>query len=515
MISLRPYQVDAVDRIRDSIRGGNKRICVCLPTGGGKTILAAHVAQQTIEGGKRVLFLAHRRELIRQPFCRFVGAGIEPDRIGIILAGVQSGPSTMFPAATDAEMWDGYARRRPPAPVQIASIQTLSRRKAPPADLIVIDEAHRTLSKSYVDLLEQYPNAIVLGLTATPRRSDKRGLGEVYQDMVVVAQYRDLVASGSLVEPRVWTVPRLPDLSNVRTKGEDYDPTQLDAAVNKSELIGDLVSHWQQHGNGAPTFAFAVSVAHSKRIAEAFVNAGIAAAHVDGETPTAQRDDTFARLASGDLQVVSGCDVFTEGVDVPCVKTVILARPTKSLRIYLQAVGRGSRPHENGHPFVVLDHSGCALEHGLPQEDRQWSLDPPKRRRPGVAPTKTCPQCYAVLPAACPVCPECGFEFPPAEKSELQQKDGALVEITPEARWDLVVAEWMRKNARLEVPMKPGWCYVRYKEKFGCAPPAGSVAPPLTPEQSMARAEWRARGGNIRAHAVMRRLSKQEAASHG
>lgn len=505
MIALRPYQLEAVERVRECVRKGQTRNVVCAPTGSGKTILAAHITQSALERGKRVLFVAHRRELIRQPFCRFVASGIDPRHIGVIMAGVGSGPLSLFAASDDASMWAGYARRRPPAPVQIASIQTLARRQRPPADLIIIDEAHRTLSKSYLDLLADYPSAVVLGLTATPTRTDKRGLGEVYQGLVVVAQYRELVELGALVAPRVWTVPRLPDVSAVKTKGEDYDPRELDLAVNKSELIGDIVEHWQRHGNGAPTFAFAVSVAHSRRIAAAFLEAGIPAAHVDGETPVAERDAVFARLSRGELRVVSNCDVTTEGTDVPAVKTIVVARPTKSLRVWLQQAGRGSRPHESGLPFVILDHAGCALEHGLPQEDRQWSLEPPKKRKLGKPPTKLCPECYCIVPAATPVCPECGFAFPPAERSELEEREGELVEFTQDAQYAVILREWYRHNKRRSVPLKPGWCFFRYREKFGKNPPPGCKLPELTGAEKLARAEFDARGGGRSAHIDMAR----------
>lgn len=509
MITLRPYQLEGVEQIRSHLREGARRNVLCLPTGAGKTIVAAHIAQSALTLGSRTLFVAHRRELIRQPFCRFVASGIDPQQIGIIMAGVSVGPCSMFAPTDDASTWTALARRRPHAPIQIASIQTLSRRALPEADLIIIDEAHRTLSKSYLDLLAHYPNAVVLGLTATPTRTDRRGLNEAFQRLVVVAQYRDLVEIGALVAPKIWTVDNLPDVSRVKTKGDDYDPTQLDEAMNRQELVGDIVDHWKRRGNNAPTFAFAVSVSHSRRIAEQFAAAGIKAAHVDGSTPVAERDAIFAKLARGDLRVVSNCDLACEGTDVPCVKTIALARPTQSLRIHLQQCGRGSRPHESGLPFVILDHAGNCIVHGEPQMDRAWTLEPQAKKKDTAPMSKRCPGCNSVVPVTTSICPECSFAFGVggggAAEREITERAGELVELTDNHRFAAVVAEWHKHNARNPVPLKPGWVFKRYEEKYGGRPPRGVTLPELTSEQKLARAEWQALGGNKGAFAKMRR----------
>ena len=351
-------------------------------------------------------------------------------------------------------------------------------RAKPPADLLIFDEAHRSLSPSYLSLAALYPDAVLLGLTATPYRADNRGLGELYDDLVVIASPRVLVAEGFLVEPRVFTIPaaELPDLSRVRLKGGDYDETQLAAAMDQTGLVGDIVEHWRRLALGVRTVAFAVNVDHSKHIAQRFRDAGIAAEHLDGETPTATRDAILARLQRGETLIVSNCGVLCEGWDQPPVKCAILARPTQSTGLYLQQAGRILRPWE-GQPAVILDHAGCALEHGLPTEDREFSLEPPKRKRRAEndAPSvKTCERCYAVLPTATRVCPACGHEFLVEERA-LEETAGELVEVRlatqdeKRAAWDQLCAERGKRKA--------GWVYHRYMELFGTKPPSAWRVP--------------------------------------
>ena len=314
-IPLRPYQIEAVERVRQSIRGGARRILLVLATGGGKTVVASNVVASSVAKSKRVLFVAHRRELIRQTFAKLVRNGLSAADVGIIMAGVESRPGDLFGGeelpARDDELWTKLARRRPTAPVQIASVDTLRNRERPAADLVIVDEAHRALAKSYTDLRDAYPKAIHLGLTATPYRADGRGLGESYGDLVVVASPSLLIGEGFLVAPRVFTVPasKLPDLGGVRVRGGDYDAEELAKAVDQAALVGDIVEHWQRHAPGVRTVAFASSVEHSRHIAARFVEAGVAAEHLDGETPADERDAILRRLERGETLVVSNCGV--------------------------------------------------------------------------------------------------------------------------------------------------------------------------------------------------------------
>lgn len=469
---LRPYQLDAVDRIRRHLRSGRNRVLCVAPTGAGKTVIASHIIECSVGLGNRIIFLAHRRELITQAYKKVIGCSCRPGWDHDSLVRDPQCKANGLPQKMVGVVMANDPRRNPVAVVQIASVDTLRNRTKPAGDLIIIDEAHRSLARSYAMIVAAYPDAALIGLTATPYRADNRGLGEQYDELVVVASPKQLIGDGFLVEPRVFTVPskHLPDLSRVRMKGGDYDADQLSAAVDTEGLVGNIVEHWEKHAENRLTVCFAVNVEHSKHIVARFLERGIAAEHLDGETPTAERDAILARLERGETRVVSNCAVLTEGWDQPSVKCAILARPTKSLGLYLQCAGRILRPW-NGIGAIILDHAGVVLEHGLPQDDREFSLDAPKKRRTVTTTCKTCEGCFAIVPLSARTCPACGREFPvPEPEDKTEEKPGELVEVrevtTEEKReeWDKLCAVAIAKN------YQPGWAKYRFKEKFGTWP---------------------------------------------
>ena len=497
MLALRPYQQRAIDDAREHVRAGRRRVLLVAPTGAGKTVVAVGLIASALGRGRRTLMVAHRRELVRQPYERLLAAGLRLEDVGVVLAGVGAGGRDCD-ASTGG--W-GAAQARPDAPVQVAGIDTLRRRALPPADIVIIDEAHRTLAASYRWLVDQYPGAVVLGLTATPCRADRRGLGEIYQAMVVVASYAELVAEGHLVAPHVYSTARLPDLAGLRVRGEDWRAEELAQRCDRAELTGDVVEHWRRLAAGRATLVFGVGVDHSRHLAAAFTSAGVVATHVDGTTPTAERDAAWRGLADGTIAVVCNCDVASEGLDIPAVKCVVSARPTASLRIWLQQCGRGSRPH-GGIEYVILDHAGNAVRHGLPQEDRQWSLEGRKAQAGVVRPRPACwrcEECDGVSPIQSRVCEHCGAARPAREAPEWQP--GELVEIAGgagldteqrAAAWRLVLAEWRVRNARGGRPSKPGWCYYRMRERYRCDPPRGGERPIWTADEAARARQYEA-----------------------
>ncbi|MCC6649276.1 MAG: DEAD/DEAH box helicase [Polyangiaceae bacterium] len=412
-VRLRPYQARAIETLRAHVERGVRRVLLVAPTGAGKTVVAASIMEAAAARGEHVLFLAHRRELIQQTYRKLLELGVCEDDVGVIMASDR--------------------RRRPAALVQVASVDTLRARAKPRADLVFVDEAHRAEARTYKAIAAAYPDAVHVGLTATPYRADGKGLGGSYDELVVVASTRELIADGYLVEPRVLTVPAssLPDLSRVRVRGGDYDEKALGDAVNQRALVGNIVEHWLQHAACARTVVFAVSIAHSRHVVERFREAGVPAEHLDGGTPTGDRDALLARLERGETRVVGSVGTLCEGWDMPSVKCAILARPTKSTGLYLQQAGRILRPWE-GIGALILDHAGCAVEHGLPQDDRVFTLDgvekaaDPKRKQPRA---KTCPSCFAVLPLGTGVCPLCAT-FLGGATAPLRETADTLVEAT-------------------------------------------------------------------------------------
>lgn len=488
-ITPRPYQIAGIEAARRLIAEGFQRVLLALATGGGKTIIAALVGRGALEKGKRVLFVGPRREIIGQAFWKLVEAGIPEVQCGVIMA------NGIIPHAITREP---YNARRPNAPVQVASIQTLQNRRLPPADVVFVDEAHHATSATWAKIIDHYTQsgARVVGLTATPCRADGAGLSKVFDHLHVIASFADLAATGHLVTPRVFTTPRAPDLSRVKLNSHgEYNQEQAAAVMRDRALVGDVVEHWKRHAEGRTTVVFAASVEHSIELRDAFRAVGVAADHVDANTDDDERDAALTRLARAESTVLCNMGIATEGWDLPRCKCVIIARPTKSLSLYLQMAGRGLRPW-NDVSALLLDHAGVVHEHGFPSDDRVWSLDGRVKRKAAVA-VRTCPECYAALPGGRPVCSECGFVFPfGGRESSLEQVDGELVEATageagpkPPSMderigfYTGVLADAVRRGRKL------GWARHRYHEKFGMWPAGPRVRaaereafPPALPE---------------------------------
>lgn len=523
MIPLRPYQSEAIDATRALIRAGRRKIVLSLATGGGKTVIASHLIQSAIDKSSNVLFLAHRRELISQAHHKMVANGIPADRIGIIMADTPA-PSRKDLPYSDVNLsalmsqpkgehcealWNAFARYRPTAPVQIASVQTLIRRP-PPADIkvIIIDECHLSLANSYTSLVAKYPDAIVIGLTATPERADGKGLGELYEELVVIASPRKLmreIDQGTgltyLCTPDIWTVPVIPDLTRIKKKGSDFDEDDLADAFDRGDLIGNMIEHWRAYADGLRTVAFAVNVKHSRHIAEMFNAAGIPAAHLDGNTPEQERRDILARLSYGDLRVVANCNVLCEGWDDPNVDCAILARATESRTLHIQQVGRILR-NRPGKRAIILDHCGNVVRKGAPHADYEYSLQGKKKRKTIDVPSaKVCLKCWAISESTEPCCVRCGEPFPLVKAAKRGEKtpneqEGKLVKYCGNdlETWDAVVAEWRYENTKRDVPRDPKWCFVRFREVAGHNAPRGVVLPKL----SESEAAFKARVAQIR-----------------
>ena len=465
-IEDRAYQDEGIENIRIKFREGFKSVCFVLPTGGGKTVVASKIMRGAVERGSRLLFTAHLRQLIPQCYEKLLAMGIPEDKIGVIMGdGKIRLSSGRVVKAT-----------RKDAPIQIASISTLRHRHAPPADIVFIDECHRALAKSYLELKQKYPNAQHIGLTATPYRNGGKGLGLFYASLVVGALPSFLIKHGFILAPRVWTVPpeELPDLKGVKTRNGDYDERQLAEACNTRQLVGSIVEHWKTHAAGRRTICFPVSIEHSKRIVQDFLDAGVKAEHLDSGMSDADRNAILGRLASGETLIVSSVGCLCEGFDLPAVKCAILARPTKSTGLFLQMSGRILRPW-NDTEAIILDHAGSVLEHGMPSEDREFSLDDSKPKRKGMS-TKTCLGCFAVVESIHAVCPACGKPFPKQERDagdrSVVQVPGQLVqygageqETERKTYWESLCVIASKNN------YKDGWPAWKFKEKFGFWPP--------------------------------------------
>jgi DNA repair protein RadD len=388
--------------------------------------------------------------------------------------------------------------------VQVASIQTLtarairsSRIKLPPADLIIVDECHHCVANSYRKIVEQYPDAVILGLTATPCRGDNRGLGTDFGTMLEAPQVPELIKAGVLVPTKVYApVVSQPDLKGVRTTAGDYNLAQLAERMDQGRLVADIVGQWHKHAEGRRSVCFATSVGHSIHIRDRFIESGVRAEHIDGSTPADERDETLRRLASGDLQVVTNCMVLTEGWDMPEVGCIILARPTKSFQLYRQMIGRVIRSSPGKQNAIVLDHAGATFRHGLAEDPVEWTLDEDHKvenrthaTRDEIATRKLveCNQCNALRTSG-EACSHCGFlpqRFGKAfacDDGELGLVEGGRVQApifdaeTKRKWWAMLTAiRNQRGYAR-------NWAAVNFKEKFGHYPgPYGAEIEPMEP----------------------------------
>jgi DNA repair protein RadD len=455
-VSLREYQSRSIERVRECVRRGDRRILLTVPTGGGKTLTSAAILASAVSKGSRVLFAAHRKELIDQTCTTFARLGVTS--FGVIRA--------------------QDIRRDEKRPIQICSVQTLARRaRVLDVKIVVIDEAHRAVSPSYrKHLFEAYPDAIFIGLTATPIRGDGKPLGIDWRALVVGARYSELIDGGHLAEPLIYSTPVLPDLSKVHTVAGEFDQKELEAAVNRGALIGSLYDQWAKLSAGRRTVVFAVSVAHSEAIVAMFRERGVRAEHLDGTTPEAERAQILARLESGATQIVSNVGVLCEGWDMPSCKCLLLARPTKSLGLYMQMAGRILRPWGGVAPLII-DHGANFDRHGAPHADREWSLSD-KLKEKGETLTKLCPACFAYIARGLLACPHCGHSYSQEEvEAALRPPEPEIVPVDLQLRTcsgDDAKLAFFRATAK-EAEGK-GWkpiaITMRYRERFGERPPS-------------------------------------------
>lgn len=423
MIVLRDYQVAALDACRREYARGKRWPLLVLPTGAGKTATAVDACVRAAKKGERVLWTAPRRELVTQAAETIRRAGIDP---GVILADHERGDTA--------------------SPIQVAGLQTLlakPRDTWPDASFVVSDEAHHVVSDEWSQIAKGYPTARGIGLTATPERGDGRSLGDAFDALVVGATIAELTARGFLVPCDVVAPAR-------KLRGLATDPA---AAVLK-------------HAEGRPTVVFCTNVKHARDVADELHREGITAACVDGQMPNDRREEALARFAAGGLQVLTNVSVLTEGWDAPIAAVAVLARGCSSASLYLQIVGRILRPAPGKTRALLVDLTGCVHTHGLPDEEREYSLEGTAIRRGKRTPITQCLACGAVFRPR-RTCPACG-RVAPAPRAP-------RIESAPVSRVVSVADREARAyRALLDVAMrrgfKPGWAKRVFAAKYGHLP---------------------------------------------
>ena len=512
-VTLWPHQTRAINEWQ-ALR--TRRVCIVSPTGSGKTSLAAEIIRRAVLQQWPCLFLAHRKELIDQVHDRLAQFGVKS---GVIRASDERFDPTQL--------------------VQVASIPTLARRGAkacPPANIVFVDECHRVMADTYQDVLDNYPSAFIIGLTATPWRTDNRGLADAFEGLVVAAEYDELIEQKLIVQPTMFAAP-IKGLEKLKIRQGDYAAGLLQSLMLGSKLVGAIVPTWMQRASGCQTVVFASGVDHSRVIVEEFKVVGIAAEHLDAETPEEEREAVLARWRAGTTRVVSNCGILTEGFDYPELGCAILARPTKSKTLYLQMVGRVLRSAKDKTRALLLDHAGLFEEHGFPTDPQDYSLD---QTRPTVDTEgdereelryRMCEECHCLNPPDATACMECGNALVrdvPLVDEAIELEEIAVATVTHctvcskraskrgNPRWGLFTSkitcshckhvEWVTDPDRAtqatfeqrvdeykrlraigkDKGFKDGWCAYKYKDIFGHWPTAalkaGAGEPSATPQ---------------------------------
>lgn len=445
MLVLRDYQSEIVRSIHDSWQRGYKRPLVCLPTGSGKTVLAADMAYRVAGHDKTAWFIVHRRELFKQTVDTF-------DEFGI-------------------------PRREH---VHVGMVRSVLNKGLPDPDLIVLDEAHHLGARTWRRIVDAYPEAYMTGLTATPARLDGKALGDVFDRLIAGPTTQDLVNQGYL-SPYRMIVADVADLSGLKTKGADYDRTDAESRLMERAVYGDVIKAFRKYASDAQAIYFCTTIKHSEATAEAFRSAGIRAEHFDGNTPSKKRDELIQEFRNGDIQILSNCELIGEGFDMPACDAIGMLRPTQSLTIYLQQVGRALRPRP-GKTATLIDHVGNIQRHGSPSEPRQWSLE--GKIKTGRAVTeegefaiRCCTNCFAAYEVTRPRCPVCGAEYVSTMEEIKQIRDVKMrileeKELECERKWAL--SPEAEKEARSYSDLckiakhkgyKTGWAYHKAKAR--------------------------------------------------
>lgn len=372
-IVLREYQTKLINDIRKSIKTGHKSVLAVLGCGGGKSVIQAEIARSATAKGNRVLFLVHRKELCEQIKNTFRNQGVDMNLCSVNM------------------------------------VQTVSRHvdKIPEISLIITDEAHHSTANTYRRIYDKFPNSLKLGFTATPIRLGRGGLGEVYDDLITSVSTKWLIDNKYLAPYKYYSV-KLADTSGLHIRSGEFKADEVACLMQDKEIYGETVRQWERLAKGKKTIAYCASVKASEMTAEEFSRAGYISCSLDGSTHEIERKSIMERFRNGEIQILCNCDLFGEGLDVPDCECVVLLRPTQSLTLYIQQSMRSMR-YMPDKTAIIIDHVGNCYLHGLPDDDREWSLESESEQENEVR-IRECQNCFAVYPPTMSKCPYCQHE---------------------------------------------------------------------------------------------------------
>ncbi|MBR1740015.1 MAG: DEAD/DEAH box helicase family protein [Ruminococcus sp.] len=446
MIQFRDYQKDYIREVSAAFEQGQKRLCVTAPCGSGKTALFAGMAQAAQNNGKVVWFLVHRRELLDQTEATFDRFGIERKSIYIGMVGT-------------------YANH-------------LDSKPAP--DLIVFDECHFSMANTWQKILNRFPDAYLIGLTATPCRLDGRPLGSIYEKLIDCVSIKELICRGYLSGYRYFA-PAVADLSELKRKGSDFDNVQAAEILSERAVFGDVTEHYRHYADGLQAICYCSSVMHSEATAKAFRDAGISAVHFDANTPAGERRRIIEDYRERRIQILCNVDLISVGFDCPDCECCILLRPTMSTALFIQQSMRCMRPKPD-KTAVILDHVNNYVRHGLPDQAREWTLEGKLKAfeptaKDGMFKIRMCPNCFCTYEALRDSCPYCKTKYVPTVREIKNRREIRLREIKEERREkaqqtvkEYDTADRCRSLAELHAfakkkGYKPQWAYIQAKQR--------------------------------------------------
>lgn len=456
---LREYQDELVNNIKFKILHGYKSICAVSPTGSGKTIVIADIVKKAIEKSNRIYIGAHRKEIIEQ-----ISKALNSFNIphGIISPDYPEDHSYL---------------------VYVFSVQTLIKRldKYPAPSILLIDECHHLVGdNTWAKICKYYLQALILGFTATPIRTNGQGLGIEaggFFDCLVLGKTTEwLTEQGYLSPARYFVPPQVVDLAGIRTTAGDYNSQDLEERLNKSLITGDAISHYLTICPNTPALAFCTTVKHAEAVAAEFEASGIPSGVLHGKTDKVTRKFLLDSLGNGTIKILAVVDIVSEGTDIPRVQTAIMLRPTLSLSMFLQMIGRILRPFEGKNFAFIIDHVGNVLRHGFADSPRNWTLKGTKKSKKNQETNiqiKQCANCFCWHKPS-PACPNCGYKYKVISKN-LKVEVGELTELTKDEQIKLRIKlnEEVKKAKTLDElkeiekkrGYKKGWAEHKYEGK--------------------------------------------------
>lgn len=420
---------------------GNTKIMVVSPAGSGKSVTMSEIARRATDKGNRVLFIVHRRELVNQIKGTFAANDVDMDLC------------------------------------HVGMVQTVSNRikrgKELTPSIILVDEAHHSMAKTYLNIFESFNNAYVLAFTATPWRMSGRGFTDIFQDLIVGKTVQWLIDNNRLAPFKYYSVNLMDDDKLKKNSTGDFSDASITLSM-EPQIYGDVIKNYKKFADGQKTIVYTHNVQSSKEVAEKFISNGYAAKQVDGKTPKVEREKAMELFRSGEITILVNAELYGEGVDVPDCECVILLRPTMSLTLFIQQTMRSMRYQPN-KLATIIDHVGNYARHGLPNTEHNWNVhfkgERKKSKDNDAIPIKECPECYSVIESSYSICPACGFEFPQEreetellidEDAELEEVDDKIITLTLKEPEECESVEELYQLAK-QKGYKPGWAYIQAK----------------------------------------------------